>query len=304
LIFNKGELIMETILLLMVMGFAFSICMAIILRIKRERLLVLNRLEEAIFAEEEVSDHPILANPLRVRMADLILPRLRKISNRMISNNRKEVYEHRLAQAGHPWRMNAGSYIIGKYIFILLLLIFGIISRNTTIFLILVIIGLFMPDLFLKSNEKKRKELMVKSLPDVLDLISVSVEAGLGFDAALQKVVEKTSGPLTEEFEQTLNEINMGKPRREALRDMANRIQVDDISTFLGSIIQADQLGVSMTNVLRIQSRQVRENRRMKAEEAAQKAPIKILIPLVVFIFPTLLVVLLGPAILSLIDNL
>ncbi|NLT20998.1 MAG: type II secretion system F family protein [Syntrophomonadaceae bacterium] len=295
---------METILLLMVMGFAFSICMAIILRIKRERLLVLNRLEEAIFAEEEVSDHPILANPLRVRMADLILPRLRKISNRMISNNRKEVYEHRLAQAGHPWRMNAGSYIIGKYIFILLLLIFGIISRNTTIFLILVIIGLFMPDLFLKSNEKKRKELMVKSLPDVLDLISVSVEAGLGFDAALQKVVEKTSGPLTEEFEQTLNEINMGKPRREALRDMANRIQVDDISTFLGSIIQADQLGVSMTNVLRIQSRQVRENRRMKAEEAAQKAPIKILIPLVVFIFPTLLVVLLGPAILSLIDNL
>ncbi len=295
---------METILLLMVMGFAFSICMAIILRIKRERLLVLNRLEEAIFAEEEVSDHPILANPLRVRMADLILPRLRKISNRMISNNRKEVYEHRLAQAGHPWGMNAGSYIIGKYIFILLLLIFGIISRNTTIFLILVIIGLFMPDLFLKSNEKKRKELMVKSLPDVLDLISVSVEAGLGFDAALQKVVEKTSGPLTEEFEQTLNEINMGKPRREALRDMANRIQVDDISTFLGSIIQADQLGVSMTNVLRIQSRQVRENRRMKAEEAAQKAPIKILIPLVVFIFPTLLVVLLGPAILSLIDNL
>ena len=166
------------------------------------------------------------------------------------------------------------------------------------------IIGLFMPDLFLKSNEKKRKELMVKSLPDVLDLISVSVEAGLGFDAALQKVVEKTSGPLTEEFEQTLNEINMGKPRREALRDMANRIQVDDISTFLGSIIQADQLGVSMTNVLRIQSRQVRENRRMKAEEAAQKAPIKILIPLVVFIFPTLLVVLLGPAILSLKDNL
>jgi len=295
---------METILLLMVMGFAFSICMAIILRIKRERLLVLNRLEEAIFAEEEVSDHPILANPLRVRMADLILPRLRKISNRMISNNRKEVYEHRLAQAGHPWGMNAGSYIIGKYIFILLLLIFGIISRNTTIFLILVIIGLFMPDLFLKSNEKKRKELMVKSLPDVLDLISVSVEAGLGFDAALQKVVEKTSGPLTEEFEQTLNEINMGKPRREALRDMANRIQVDDISTFLGSIIQADQLGVSMTNVLRIQSRQVRENRRMKAEEAAQKAPIKILIPLVVFIFPTLLVVLLGPAILSLKDNL
>ena len=295
---------MEIILILMLMGFVSSLYMAIILIVKRERLLVLNRLEEAIFAEEEVSGHPILANPLRVRMADLILPRLREISNRLVSNNKKEVYEHRLARAGHPWGMNAASFILGKYIFIFLLLIFGIISHNANIFLILMIIGLFIPDLILKTNEKKRKDLMVKSLPDVLDLISVSVEAGLGFDAALQKVVEKTAGPLTEEFEQTLNEINMGKPRREALRDMANRIQVDDISTFLGSIIQADQLGVSMTNVLRIQSRQVRENRRMKAEEAAQKAPIKILIPLVVFIFPTLLVVLLGPAILSLIDNL
>ena len=144
---------------------------------------------------------------------------------------------------------------------------------------------------------------MVKSLPDVLDLISVSVEAGLSFDAALQKVVEKTSGPLTQEFEKTLQEINMGKPRREALRDMADRINVNDITVFLSAVIQADQLGVSISNVLSIQSKQVRENRRMRAEEAAQKAPVKILIPLVVFIFPTLLIVLLGPAVLQILDN-
>jgi tight adherence protein C len=158
--------------------------------------------------------------------------------------------------------------------------------------------------MFLKSNEKKRKEQMIKSMPDILDLINVSVEAGLGFDAALQKVVDKTEGPLIQEFAHTLNEINIGKPRREALRDMADRIQVDEISTFLGSVIQADQLGVSITNVMKIQSQQVRENRRMRAEEAAQKAPIKILIPLVVFIFPTILVVLLGPALITIMDSL
>lgn len=295
---------MEAVLILLVVAFVASIIMAIILIVKRERLLVLHRLEEAVYIENEVVGHPVLAVPFRIRMAGLILPWIQKISNRVVSNNKKEVYEHRLAQAGHPWGMNAANFIIGKYILILLLLFFGIISRNPTVLLMLLAIGLFFPDLFLKTNVKKRKEVMVKSLPDVLDLISVSVEAGLGFDAALQKVVEKTSGPLTQEFEQALNEINMGKSRREALRDMADRVQVDDITTFLGSVIQADQLGVSITNVLKIQSKQVRNNRRMKAEEAAQKAPIKMLIPLVVFIFPTLLIVLLGPAILSLIDNL
>jgi tight adherence protein C len=141
-------------------------------------------------------------------------------------------------------------------------------------------------------------------LPDILDLLSVSVEAGLGFDAALQKVVEKTKGPLTMEFEKTLQEINIGKSRREALRDMQARVNADDVTTFLGSIIQADQLGVSITNVLRIQSKQVRENRKMRAEEKAQKAPVKILIPLVLFIFPTIFIVLLGPAAIQLIDTL
>jgi len=133
----------------------------------------------------------------------------------------------------------------------------------------------------------------------VLDLLSVSVEAGLGFDAALQKVVEKSEGPLAEEFALALNEIRMGKPRREALRDMAERVKLDDVSTFVGAIVQADALGVSVSNVLTVQAEQVRQKRRQRAEEKAQKAPVKILIPMLFFIFPALFVVLLGPALLE-----
>jgi tight adherence protein C len=129
------------------------------------------------------------------------------------------------------------------------------------------------------------------------------VEAGLGFDAALQKVVEKIRGPLSDEFQQALNEIKLGKPRREALKDLAARVEVDDVSTFISSLIQADQLGVSIANVLRVQAEQVRGKRRQRAEEKAQKAPIKILIPLVFFIFPAIFVILLGPALIQLVNT-
>lgn len=145
---------------------------------------------------------------------------------------------------------------------------------------------------------------MSKELPDVLDLLTVSVESGLGFDAALQKVVRKTKGPLSNEFNKTLQEIKMGKARRDALRDLANRTGVEDLSTFIGAIIQADQLGVSIGNVLRIQSKQMRQIRKQRIEEKAMKAPIKMLLPMVFFIFPTLFLVLLGPAAIQLIESL
>ena len=156
-----------------------------------------------------------------------------------------------------------------------------------------------LPDMYLNLCRRQRSESILKSLPDVLDLLSVSVEAGLGFDAALQKVVEKSQGPLADEFDTALNEIRMGKPRREALRDMARRVEVDDVSTFVGAVVQADTLGVSISNVLAVQAEQVRQKRRQRAEEKAQKAPVKILIPMLFFIFPTIFIVLLGPALLQ-----
>jgi tight adherence protein C len=143
----------------------------------------------------------------------------------------------------------------------------------------------------------------VAALPDNLDLLTVSVEAGLGFDQALLKLVEKTQGPLTDEFKRVLQEMRIGKTRRDALREMSVRAGVEDLQTFVVAIIQADQLGVGIGKVLRIQSQQLRERRRLKAEERAQKAPVKMLIPMVVFIFPCLFIILLGPGVLQLIDN-
>ncbi|MCL6638093.1 MAG: type II secretion system F family protein [Firmicutes bacterium] len=156
--------------------------------------------------------------------------------------------------------------------------------------------GWFLPDFYVRRKMAARAQEVEKSLPDVLDLLTVSVEAGLGFDGALLQVVEKTRGVLAEEFHTVLQEIKMGKPRSEALRDLARRAGVDDLATFTGSVILADQLGISIGNILRLQAGQIRRKRRQRAEETAMKAPVKMLIPMVLFIFPAIFIVLLGPA--------
>lgn len=164
---------------------------------------------------------------------------------------------------------------------------------------VLAALGYLGPELFLRRAVEKRQRLIRKQLPDALDLLTVCVEAGLGFDAALAKVVEKMKGPLPEEFARTLQEVRLGKPRRDALRDFGKRVGVEEVSTFVAALVQADQLGVSIGKVLRLQSEQTRQKRRQRAEEQAMKAPIKMLFPLVFFIFPALFVVLLGPAVIQ-----
>ncbi|PKM76269.1 MAG: secretion system protein [Firmicutes bacterium HGW-Firmicutes-15] len=280
----------------LVLGFLYSI--------NSTKLLINDRLAGYTCEPEKNALSPELNQPLKDRVLMPVFQHFNRVAGKIITGEKKQVYEKSLQAAGNPYGLNAQSFIVLKYAVLLLALLLGILLRNGWYLFLLLIIGILAPDLFLKSNENKRKAMILKSLPDVLDLLSVSVEAGLGFDSALQKVIEKSNGPLTAEFEKALQEINMGKPRREALRDMAERVNVNDVTIFLGSVIQADQLGVSIGNVLRLQSRQVRVNRMMRAEESAQKAPIKILIPLVLFIFPTLLIVLLGPAFIQLMDTL
>ncbi len=149
-----------------------------------------------------------------------------------------------------------------------------------------------------------RQHAILLQIPDALDLLTISVRAGLGFDAALAKVVEKLVGPLTDEFRRALAEVRMGKARRDALRDIVPRTEVTPLTNFIGAIIQAEQLGVSISKVLQVQSEQLRIERRQRAEEMANKAPIKMLFPLVGCIFPSLFVVILGPAIILIIKNL
>lgn len=162
--------------------------------------------------------------------------------------------------------------------------------------LIAALVGTLTPSLLLNHKIDSRAVALQRELPDVLDLLTVSVEAGLGFDGALVKLAEKMKGEMVDEFTRMLHEVRIGVSRSEALRSLAARCNVQDVTLFTSSLIQADQLGVSIAKVLRIQSSDMRERRRQRAEESAMKAPIKMLFPLVFFIFPALFIVLLGPA--------
>jgi len=158
------------------------------------------------------------------------------------------------------------------------------------------VLGYYLPAMQLQSKIKRRQDNIVKALPDALDLLTICVEAGLGFDAAMGKVYEKWENELSIAFGRVLQEIQLGKIRREALRDMSSRMDVPDVTSFTAAIIQADQLGVSIAKILRIQSDQMRVKRRQRAEEKAHQAPVKMMLPMVFLIFPSIWIVLLGPS--------
>jgi tight adherence protein C len=162
------------------------------------------------------------------------------------------------------------------------------------------ILGFFLPVIWLGRRISSRQDEIVKTLPDALDLLTISVEAGLPFDGAMQRVAEKWDNELSKGFQRLLNEMQVGKSRRDALRDMADRMEVPDVTSFVAALVQADQLGISIAKVLRIQAEQMRIKRRQRAEEKAQQAPIKMLIPMTFLIFPTILIVIMGPALLVL----
>lgn len=163
-------------------------------------------------------------------------------------------------------------------------------------------VGYYLPMAGLNSTIKKRQKSIIRSLPDALDLLVICVEAGLGFDTAMGKVYEKWDDELAMAFGRVLQEVSLGRPRSQALRDMAKRVDTPDLTSFAAAIIQAEQLGVSIGRVLRVQSDQMRVKRRQRAQETAQKAPVKMVFPLVFLIFPSIWIVLMGPAALLMID--
>jgi tight adherence protein C len=159
--------------------------------------------------------------------------------------------------------------------------------------------GFFAPDYFVTLKARSRRERIRSQLPDALDLLAVSVEAGLGFDGAIAKLTEHMEGPLAEEFGLTLSEMKIGESRQDALKRMSERVDAPELSAFTRAIIQADQLGTSLGRILRVQAADTRLRRQAAAEEKAMKAPIKMLFPTVLFIFPAMFLVILGPAILN-----
>lgn len=161
---------------------------------------------------------------------------------------------------------------------------------------VLLMLGWVFPRTWLKGKLKGRQKLVTKGLPDAMDLITTCVEAGLGLDAALSRVAEKTEGPLATELQVMMRDVALGKLRREAMQELADRIGVEELTSFITSVIQAEQLGVGVAQVLRVQADQLRTKRRQKAERSAHEAPIKMLFPLILFVFPSFLIVILGPA--------
>jgi tight adherence protein C len=157
-------------------------------------------------------------------------------------------------------------------------------------------LGFFLPDILLKNKASKRQSLIQRSLPDFLDQITVGVEAGLGFDSAMSRTAKSNEGPLAQEFMRTLQHVSAGLSRAEALRGLAHRNKVAELRQFVGAILQAEQYGVPMAQVLRVQAAEQRRKRRQRAEEKAMKLPVKVLFPLVLCILPTLFIVLIGPA--------
>ena len=217
---------------------------------------------------------------------------------RLLPERQVDALRVKLARAGNS---TTPGTIFGSRVLLALLglsfMAFG--GRAILIAAALAVLGWRLPDFWLAQRVAARQRIFARALPDVMDLLSVSVEAGLGFDAALARVSERFPAPVSTEFGFTLREIQLGRPRAEALRAFASRVGLPELDAFVTSIIQADELGIGMANVLRVQSDQMRTLRRQKAQEKALKTPIKMLFPLVFFIFPAIFVVLLGPAVLA-----
>jgi tight adherence protein C len=236
-------------------------------------------------------------------------PLLRSISQvvaRFTPARTIESTRHNLELAGRPnnWTVadflgvrGLSAIIAGGLPFLFLLISRAPVGRLLLFTAGFLILGFILPSIWLGRKIRERQTDILKSLPDALDMMTIAIEAGLGFDSAMQKVCDKWDNELTKTFRRALSEMRVGRTRREALRDMASRVGLEELTSFVAAVLQADQLGVSMAKVMRIQSEQMRIRRRQRAEEAAQKAPIKMLIPMAFLIFPSLFIILLGPAV-------
>ena len=254
-----------------------------------------------------------LQQPFLDRTFRPLVGKLSGTASRFTSVSFTQTAEKRLAMAGNPGDLRVADWlgikVISAVVFaILFFLVFTFLLGTGAVLGVLIglvgiMFGYIAPEFWLGRRVRGRQHAILLQIPDALDLLTISVRAGLGFDAALGKVVEKMNGPLTDEFRRALAEVRMGKARRDALRDIVPRTEVVPLTNFIGAIIQAEQLGVSISKVLQVQSEQLRIERRQRAEEMAAKAPIKMLFPLVGCIFPSLFIIILGPAIILIMIN-
>jgi tight adherence protein C len=274
-----------------------------------------NRLEEFSERGEQVDLEKIeMSMPFAERIVFPIARKLGEIAIKFTPQNALQSTAKKLELAGSPGRLDPTMFLALQFIASvliggLLLLVFSLGKSNFKLGQQAIFViggfgfGFYLPQLWISGKISRRQKEVRKALPDALDLLTICVEAGLGFDAAMQKVSEKWQSELSMAFARVIQEVALGKVRREALKDMADRLGIPEMTSFVAAVIQSEQLGVSMAKVLRIQSDQMRVKRRQLAEEEAHKAPVKMLIPMALLIFPSLMITLMTPAALRMMNS-
>jgi tight adherence protein C len=238
--------------------------------------------------------------------------RAAKIARRLSGADAAERLRHKLDLAGNPpgWsveRAQAGKVIGGISLFFISIALTSVLGLSPLMHILAIVgataVGWLGPNLYLYQKAYDRSKSMQRGLPDAIDLMTISVESGLAFDAAVQQVARNTTGPLADEFSRVLREMQIGQGRAIALRAFAERTNVDDVRSFVTAMVQADSFGIPIANVLRVQSSEMRLKRRQRAEEKAQQVPVKMTIPLIFCILPCLFIVVMGPAVIHIMDS-
>jgi tight adherence protein C len=270
---------------------------------------LMQRLEEATQRGDVVTslEQIEMQQPFTQRVIVPFLQRVGDLSSSFTPQKVLEDTSRKLEIAGNPGRVDAATFLASRFIVAIffggILLMVGLFAPNRwalgqTILVVaaFTLLGFFFPQLWLQGRINARQKEIRKAMPDALDLLTICVEAGLGFEAAMSKVSEKWENQLSLALNRTIREIQLGKARRDAMRDMADRIGIPEMTSFVAAIIQSEVLGVSLAKVLRIQSDQMRVRRRQRAEEQAHQAPVKMILPLAFLIFPSIFIILLTPA--------
>jgi tight adherence protein C len=273
---------------------------------RSESAIVRDRIEAlSLLVEQDVEMVvPELSSSFWERALKPWLGRIGRVFARFVPSNAISNSAAKLEKAGSPWRLKPLDFIGVKILAVLLFALLAVgswflldlsIAYKIAIAAVIAVAGFLLPNALLDHAAEERQRKIRKSLSDCLDLLVVCTEAGLGLDGAIAKVVERMPGPLSEEFRRVLQDLSIGRSRMEALKAMSERIGIPEFTTFIAAVRQSEQLGVSIAQVLRVQTESLRSTRNARARETAAKLPVKMMFPLVLFIFPTVLAVILGP---------
>jgi tight adherence protein C len=266
-------------------------------------------LEAMTDAPKELNEQ--LDRPFADRVLAPFQQRALAIGRRISGADTADRIRRKLDLAGNPPGWTVDRVLSGKVVGAVVGLVGGVVftlmisspAMKVVVVAGATVVGFFAPNLYLYQRTHERSERLQRDLPDAIDLLTISVESGLGFDAAVQQVARNTEGPLADELSRVLREMQIGQGRSAALRALGERTNVTDVRTFVGAMVQADSFGIPVAQVLRVQSAEIRVKRRQRAEEKAQQVPVKITIPLIFCILPTLFIAVMGPAVLSIMDS-